>query len=108
VIKIKDFILQATYAPPAKISRHQTASGWLPGSDLRQALSLTQKQFTAHLGVTFPTINRWENGHAMPSPLALKQLALLLNQLCESPDVALRERSKAIQAKYCLLEEPKA
>jgi transcriptional regulator with XRE-family HTH domain len=71
-------------------------------------LSLTQKQFAAHLGVTFPTINRWENGHAMPSPLALKQLALLLNQLCESPDVALRERSKAIQAKYCLLEEPKA
>jgi transcriptional regulator with XRE-family HTH domain len=76
--------------------------------DLRQALRLTQKQFAAHLGVTFPTINRWENGHAMPSPLALKQLALLLNQLCESPDVALQERSKAIQAKYCLLEEPKA
>ncbi|XHX81316.1 MAG: hypothetical protein RBJ76_18860 [Stenomitos frigidus ULC029] len=44
----------------------------------------------------------------MPSPLALKQLALLLNQLCESPDVALRERSKVIRAKYCLLEEPKA
>jgi DNA-binding transcriptional regulator YiaG len=76
--------------------------------DLRQALRLTQKQFAAHLGVTFPTINRWENGHAMPSPLALKQINTLINQLCESSDVALQERSKAIREKYFPLEELKA
>ena len=76
--------------------------------DLRQALRLTQKQFAAYLGVTFPTINRWENGHAMPSPLALKQIDTLLNQLGESPDVALRERSRAIREKYLPLEELKA
>ena len=74
--------------------------------DLRQALRLTQKQFAAHLGVTFPTINRWENGHAMPSPLALKQINTLLNQLCESPDEALRGRSKAIREKYFPLGAP--
>jgi putative transcriptional regulator len=28
--------------------------------------------------VTFPTINRWENGRAKPSPLALKQIEDLL------------------------------
>jgi transcriptional regulator with XRE-family HTH domain len=32
----------------------------------------------ARLGVTFPNINRWENGRAKPSPLALKQIEDLL------------------------------
>ena len=35
---------------------------------------LTQEKFAAKLGVTYPTINRWENGRAKPSPLALKQI----------------------------------
>ena len=68
--------------------------------ELRQALKLTQEKFAAQLGVSFPTINRWENGHATPSPLALRQIEVLLNQLAESPDGALRERSQAIQGKY--------
>lgn len=68
--------------------------------ELRQALGLTQKKFAAQLGVTFPTLNRWENGHATPSPLALKQIETLLNQLSESSDVALRERSQTIQKRY--------
>jgi hypothetical protein len=44
----------------------------------------------------------------MPSSLALKQLDTLLSQLCESPDLALQERSKAIREKYFSLNEPKA
>ncbi|MBD1865591.1 helix-turn-helix domain-containing protein [Trichocoleus desertorum] len=68
--------------------------------ELRQTLKLTQEKFAAHLGVSFPTINRWENGHATPSPLALRQIEVLLNQLANSPDVTLRERSQAIQGKY--------
>ncbi|MBL1179061.1 helix-turn-helix domain-containing protein [Pantanalinema sp. GBBB05] len=76
--------------------------------ELRQALGLTQKKFAAQLGVTFPTLNRWENGHATPSPLALKQIEMLLNQLSESSDVALRERSQTIQKKYFQSEEPEA
>ena len=43
---------------------------------LRERTGLTQEKFAARLGVTFPTINRWENGHAKPSPLALKQIEL--------------------------------
>lgn len=68
--------------------------------ELRQALKLTQEKFAAQLGMTFPTINRWENGHATPSPLALRQIDSLLNQLSESPDVTLRERSRALREKY--------
>ena len=46
--------------------------------ELRQRTGLTQEKFAAKLGVTLPTINRWENGKAKPSPLALKQVEGLL------------------------------
>ena len=49
--------------------------------DLRRRLGLTQEKFAARLGVTFPTINRWENGRAKPSPLALKQIEEVLLDL---------------------------
>lgn len=49
--------------------------------ELRQAMNLSQEKFAEHLGMTFPTINRWENGHSTPSPLALKQIDILLQQL---------------------------
>ncbi|UBF24955.1 helix-turn-helix domain-containing protein [Kovacikia minuta CCNUW1] len=41
---------------------------------LRQELGLTQEKFAAKLGVTFPTVNRWENKRAIPSPLAMEKL----------------------------------
>ncbi len=44
---------------------------------LRQELGLTQEKFAAKLGVTFPTVNRWENKHATPSPLALQKIQAL-------------------------------
>ncbi|MCU0548059.1 MAG: helix-turn-helix domain-containing protein [Leptolyngbya sp. Prado105] len=40
---------------------------------LRQRLKLTQEKFAVQIGVTFPTINQWENGQATPSPLAPMQ-----------------------------------
>lgn len=49
--------------------------------ELRNRTGLTQEKFAAKLGVTFPTINRWENGRAKPSPLALKQVENLLRSL---------------------------
>jgi len=49
--------------------------------ELRNRLGLTQEKMAARLGVTFPTINRWENGRAKPSPLALKQIEDLLVDL---------------------------
>ena len=52
--------------------------------DLRERIGLTQEKFAARLGVTFPTINRWENGHSKPSPLALRQVEALLRDLGEA------------------------
>lgn len=49
--------------------------------ELRQRIGLTQEKFAAKLGVTFPTINRWENGRTKPSPLALKRIEDLLREL---------------------------
>jgi transcriptional regulator with XRE-family HTH domain len=48
---------------------------------LRDLLGLTQEKFAAKLGVTFPTINRWENGRAKPSPLALARIRELAEGL---------------------------
>lgn len=42
--------------------------------DLRSHLGLTQEQFAAKIGVTWSTVNRWENGRGMPSPLAVQHL----------------------------------
>lgn len=53
---------------------------------LRTRLGLTQEKLAARLGVTFPTINRWENGRANPSPLALKQIEDLLAALGKDGD----------------------
>lgn len=59
--------------------------------ELRQRTRLTQEKFAAKLGVTYPTINRWENGRAKPSPLALKQIEDLLLSLGDRGQDLLRE-----------------
>jgi transcriptional regulator with XRE-family HTH domain len=43
--------------------------------ELRRRLGLTQEKFAARVGVTFPTVNRWENDRATPSPLAMHRIA---------------------------------
>ncbi|MBW4515725.1 MAG: helix-turn-helix domain-containing protein [Timaviella obliquedivisa GSE-PSE-MK23-08B] len=48
---------------------------------LRQEMELTQEKLAARLGVTFPTLNRWENGRATPSPLAMEKIEALLHQI---------------------------
>jgi transcriptional regulator with XRE-family HTH domain len=48
---------------------------------LRERLGLTQEKFAAKLGVTFPTINRWENGRTKPSPLARRRIEELLRSM---------------------------
>lgn len=60
-----------------------TEQGNIPETirELRTRLGLTQEKFAARLGVAFPTINRWENGHTKPSPLALRQIELLMAEV---------------------------
>ena len=59
--------------------------------ELRERTGLTQEKFAAKLGVTYPTINRWENGRAKPSPLALKRIEDLLRDLGERGNDLLQE-----------------
>jgi len=51
--------------------------------ELRDRTGLTQEKFAARLGVTFPTINHWENGRARPSPLAMEKIQALLRSMGE-------------------------
>lgn len=48
--------------------------------ELRSKLGLTQEQFAAKVGVTFSTVNRWENGKGKPSPLAMRQIKELMDR----------------------------
>lgn len=50
---------------------------------LRHELNLTQQQLSVELGVVTPTVNRWENGHSQPSPMALKLIEVKLIELGE-------------------------
>ena len=47
----------------------------------RLALGLTQEQFAAKVGVTYSTVNRWENNKTKPSPLALQRIKELQKRI---------------------------
>ncbi|PSB07000.1 transcriptional regulator [Pleurocapsa sp. CCALA 161] len=54
--------------------------------------NIVYKRFEGDMGVKFtnrcqppvtPTVNRWENGHSQPSPMALKLIEAKLKELGE-------------------------
>ena len=49
--------------------------------ELRADLGLTQEQFAAKVGVTYSTINRWENDKGKPSPLAMLRIEKLQQKI---------------------------
>jgi putative transcriptional regulator len=52
--------------------------------EMRQRLNLSQARFAAKLGVSFQSVNRWENGRTKPLSIALKQIEQLLHQMGDS------------------------
>ena len=46
---------------------------------LREKLLLTQAEFAAELGVSFETVNRWENGKHEPTMKAKRKLKRLID-----------------------------
>lgn len=48
---------------------------------LRQGLHMTQENFAHEIGVTFATVNRWENGRTTPNRVAQKVLLILEKKL---------------------------
>lgn len=58
---------------------------------LRQHLNLSQEKLAAKLGVSFKTVNRWEKGHSLPSPMALKLIEELLKSIGEPGKALLKQ-----------------
>lgn len=58
---------------------------------IRQKSLLTQEQFAIEIGVAFSTINRWENGKAVPNITAMKRL----REFCKKSDVSFDEVEEA-------------
>lgn len=48
---------------------------------LRELLGVSQEKLAARMGVTFSSVNRWENGHTKPSPLAVQKLEEMVLEL---------------------------
>ena len=73
---------------PRSFGQHQETMDYSPGDDypaqirrLRAKLGLTQVGLAKELGVSYPTINRWENGKAKPSQLSWSQFLRLAGEL---------------------------
>ncbi|RCJ25825.1 XRE family transcriptional regulator [Nostoc sp. ATCC 43529] len=49
--------------------------------ETRMRLELSQVKFAEKLGVSFHSVNRWENGRTRPLPLVMKQIEALLYSL---------------------------
>ncbi|MBW4672371.1 MAG: helix-turn-helix transcriptional regulator [Cyanomargarita calcarea GSE-NOS-MK-12-04C] len=74
-----------------KIIIHQPEFGQLI-YEIRLLVELTQEEFATVIGVTLPTVNRWENGHTKPSKLAVQQIKALVEKL--------GDKGQTILAKY--------
>lgn len=55
--------------------------------ELRDKLIMTQAAFANMLGVSFTSINRWENGLNRPTTVTRKQIV----QLCKENNIELKE-----------------
>ena len=47
---------------------------------IRKTLDLTQEQLAQRLGVSFATVNEWENGKRKPSPLGKAAIEQLMKE----------------------------
>jgi putative transcriptional regulator len=48
---------------------------------LRDRLQMTQEQFAHKVGVTYSTVNHWENGKRLPLPFLVKRLLEMKQEL---------------------------
>jgi DNA-binding transcriptional regulator YiaG len=62
-------------------------AAWTAGRirELRIALRLTQMEFAVAIGVTYSTINRWENAHSRPTALGVRRLEEMAAQMLPTP-----------------------
>lgn len=58
---------------------------------MRRQLALSQEALARQLGVSYATVNRWENGHSVPSKLAKAQLNAFCEKMIECGKLVLSE-----------------
>ncbi len=61
--------------------------------ELRRRLQLTQEQFAHRVGVTYSTVNHWENGKRVPLPFLLRRLVEMKAELDAGAAEAPRKKS---------------
>ncbi len=49
--------------------------------ELRERLGLTQEQFAQRVGVTFSSVNHWENNKRTPQPFLVRRLVEMKEEL---------------------------
>jgi putative transcriptional regulator len=68
---------------------------------LRARLGLTQEQFAREVGVTFSTVNQWENGRRRPQPFLVQRLLEMQSALGEgSPGRLRREEARTFKERW--------
>lgn len=61
--------------------------------ELRRRLALTQEQFAQKVGVTYSTVNHWENGKRAPQPFLLRRLGEMKGELDALAKKAMKDKS---------------
>ncbi len=61
--------------------------------ELRRRLDLTQEQFAQKVGVTYSTVNHWENGKRAPQPFLLRRLREMKSELDALGKKSTKEKS---------------
>jgi ribosome-binding protein aMBF1 (putative translation factor) len=61
---------------------------------VREQLGLSQEDLARELGVSFASVNRWENGQAKPSKLARVQLDAFCTRMIERGTLKLPDKWK--------------
>ncbi len=59
---------------------------------LRKFLGWSQEKFAQRVGVSYPTLNRWEKGHFKPSKMAEAMLERFLKDIREKKGIRVGHR----------------
>lgn len=62
--------------------------------EVRRQLALSQEDLARELGVSYATVNRWENGLSKPSKLAMAQLDAFCERMHEAGVLSLPEADR--------------
>lgn len=62
--------------------------------ELRERMDLTQERFAQKVGVTYSTVNHWENGKRVPLPFLLRRLIEMRDELDAEGKRASKRRAR--------------